>query len=151
MVIALIFLIIIFSLVLIKSADQVVVAIRRIAKETHAGIFAVSSIILAVSTSFPELFVGVTSALEGESDLALGVVLGSNIANIALIGAAAAFIVGHVNINKDYIREDLFFAFLAGILPFGLLVLDRNLTRIDGLILVSTYLAYATGFFKHRY
>ncbi|OGM20096.1 hypothetical protein A2955_04300 [Candidatus Woesebacteria bacterium RIFCSPLOWO2_01_FULL_37_19] len=151
MITGLIFLIIIFSLVLVKSADQVVVAIRRIAKETHAGIFVVSSIILAVSTSFPELFVGITSALEKESDLALGVVLGSNIANIALVGASAAFIIGRVNINSNYIKQDVLIAFIAGLLPFTLIMIDRNLTRIDGIILITTYLAYATGFFKHRY
>src|SRR3989344_5729297 len=151
MITGLIFLIIIFSFVLVKSADQVVVAIRRIAKETHAGIFVVSSIILAVSTSFPELFVGITSALEKESDLALGVVLGSNIANIALVGASAAFIIGRVNINSNYIKQDVLIAFIAGLLPFTLIMIDRNLTRIDGIILITTYLAYATGFFKHRY
>src|SRR3990172_11486626 len=110
MITGLIFLIIIFSLVLVKSADQVVVAIRRIAKETHAGVFVVSSIILAISTSFPELFIGITSALEKESELALGVVLGSNIANIALIGALAAFIIGKVNINSNYISLHLVIA-----------------------------------------
>ena len=151
MIAGLIFLLIVSSFILIKSADMVVVAIRRIAKETHAGVFVVSSIILAISTSFPELFIGISSALEKESELALGVVLGSNIANIALIGALAAFIIGKVNINSNYIRRDVVIAFIAGLLPFLLVMFDKDLTRIDGLILITTYLAYATGFFKHRY
>src|SRR3972149_1806421 len=111
MIAGLVILVIIFSLLLIKSADAVVIAIRRIAKETHAGVFVVSSVILAVSTSFPELFVGITSALEKESGLAVGVVLGSNIANIALVGASAAFIIGRVNINSNYIKQDVLIAF----------------------------------------
>ncbi|KKQ36957.1 MAG: K+-dependent Na+/Ca+ exchanger family protein [Candidatus Woesebacteria bacterium GW2011_GWA1_37_7] len=151
MIAGLVILVIIFSLLLIKSADAVVIAIRRIAKETHAGVFVVSSVILAVSTSFPELFVGITSALEKESGLAVGVVLGSNIANIALIGALAAIIVGRVNIRTDYIQRDVLIAFIAGLMPFALLLFDRNLSRVDGLILLMVYLAYAAGFFRHRY
>lgn len=150
MVPGLIFLIIILSLVLMKSADVVVVSIRRIAKETHTQVFALSAIILALATSFPELFVGITSAIEGASNLSLGVVLGSNIANIALVGGLTAFFVGKVHVYGEYMRRDVWIAFLAGILPI-ILASDGILNRIDGLILLTIYFAYSTGFFKKRY
>jgi len=146
----LIFLIFILSLVLIKSADMVIVALRRLGRTTHTGVFALSAIILALGTSLPELFVGITSALEGAQNLSLGVVIGSNIANIALIGALTAFIVGKISVHSDYIVHEVWVAFAAGLLPM-LLVSDKELNRIDGLILIAVYLAYATGFFKRRY
>lgn len=150
MIPGLIFIILILSFVLIKAADMVIVALRRISRETHTGVFALSAVILALGTSLPELFVGITSALERTSNLSLGVVIGSNIANIALIGGVAGVFAGRVSINKDYLRQDVATAFLAGILPL-FLILDRSLGKVDGLILISVYLAYALGFFKQRF
>ena len=63
MVPGLILLLILFSFILVKSADLTIVAIRRIARQTKTGLFALSAIILAVGTSFPELFVSITSAI----------------------------------------------------------------------------------------
>lgn len=150
MIPGLIVLILLLSLVLIKSADMVIVAIRRLSRNTGTKTFVLSAIIIALGTSFPELFVGVTSALENSSSLSLGVVLGSNIANIALIGGVTAFIVGKVGVHGDYLKHDVWIALAAGIAPL-VLILDSQLSRVDGAILVTIYLAYAAGFFRHRY
>jgi len=141
--------ILLLSLVLIKAADMVIVAIRRIAREVHAGIFTVAAIILALGTSLPELFVGITSALEGTPSLAFGVILGSNIANIALIGGVSALFIGKVHV-KDYLNKDVWVSLFAAIAPL-FLALDKSISSVDGLILVMIYFAYATGFFKRRY
>jgi cation:H+ antiporter len=150
MIPGLIFLIILFSLLLIRSADMVVVAIRRVSKQSRTKIFAFSAIILALGTSFPELFVGITSAIEKQPNLSLGVVMGSNIANIALVGGMSAFFVGKVRVWGNYLRHDVWIALLAGILPL-VLILDKTLSRVDGLVLLAVYFAYATGFFRVRY
>src|SRR3989344_2563004 len=150
MIPGLIFLIIILSLVLIKSAEMVIVAIRRIAKEAHAGLFTISAIVLALGTSLPELFVGITSSLEKSSSLSLGVVLGSNIANIALVAGLSAFFMGKVNIKSDYLKREVGIALAAGTLPL-VLVIDGVISRIDGFILITIYFAYAFGFFRHRF
>ncbi len=142
--------ILILSLVLIKSADMVIIAIRRLSKTTHTKVFALSAIILAIGTSFPELFVGITSALEGTPIVSLGDVTGSNIANIALVGGLTALFVGKVRVHSEYLRRDVVVALVAGILPLVLL-LDQKLSRVDGLILLTIYLAYATSFFRHRF
>jgi len=138
------------SLVLIKSADMVIVAIRRLSRETHTSAFTISAVVLALGTSLPELFVGITSALEGSPNLSFGVVLGSNIANIALIGALTAFVVGGIAVNSSKLTNDVWIAFLAGILPV-ILASDKVLNRVDALILISVYLGYATGFFRQRF
>lgn len=150
MIPGIIILLIILSFFLIKSADMVIVAIRRISKESKAHAFTISAIILALGTSFPELFVGITSALEGAPSLSLGDVTGSNIANIALVGGLAAFFVGRVNVHGDYLRREVWISLLAGVMPL-ILLLDRRLSRVDGLILLAVYFAYATSFFRVRF
>lgn len=150
MVPALILLLIFFSFVLIKSADFVIVALRRLSRQIKTGVFALSAVILAIGTSFPELFVGVASAIEKSPNLTLGIVLGSNIANIALVAGLTAFIVGKVHVHGGFLKRDVGIAFIAGLLPIGL-VADGKLGRIDGLILLAVYGAYASSFFRQRY
>lgn len=150
MVLAIIIGILVLSLVLIKSADMVIVAVRRLTQDKKVGAFAISAFILAIGTSFPELFVGITSALEGSSKLILGVVLGSNIANISIVAGLTAFIAGKIKIKTGHLKHDTSIAFVAGLLPI-ILVLDGSLNRVDGLILLSIYFAYATSFFKKQY
>jgi cation:H+ antiporter len=142
--------IILMSIVLIKSADIVIVAIRRISKETHTKVFALSAVILAIGTSFPELSVGITSALEGNSVLSLGDVAGSNIANLSLVVGLTALIAGRVRVHPNFLKRDVVIALFAGVLPL-LLLIDGTLNRVDGLILIAVYIAYAGSFFKHRF
>lgn len=138
------------TFVLIKSADQVVIALRRLSIETHTKTFILATLLIAVSTSFPELFVGITSALEGSPQLSLGNVLGANITNITLVAGLSAFIVGRVSVHGEFIRHEVGIALLAGILPI-LLIFDGELSRVDGLILLASYGAYASSFFKRRF
>lgn len=150
MIFGFVILIIFFSFVLIKSSDMVMTAIRRISKSTHTRAFALSAVILAIGTSFPEFFVGVTAALEGAPSVSLGDVTGSNIANIALVGGLASFFSGKVLVRGDYLKREVGIALLAGMIPLFLL-LDNTLSRVDGLILLAIYFAYATSFFKARF
>ena len=113
----------ILSLVLIKSADMVIVAIRRIGKTTHTGVFALSAVVLAIGTSLPELFVGITSAIEGDPSISLGDVTGSNIANISLVAGLAGFFIGRVRVHGNFLKRDVVIALIAGLLP---LILEKK-------------------------
>lgn len=150
MIPGLILLLFIFVLILIKSADIIVVSLRRLSMETHTKVFVLSAILLAVATSLPELFVGITSALEEAPHLSLGNVLGANIANISLVAGLSGLIVGRVNVNGEYVRKEVAVALVAGTIPL-ILVFDGTLSRVDGLILLAVYGAYATSFFKERF
>ncbi len=150
MVPALIVVLIIFSVVLIKSADMIIIAVRRINTQTHTGKFALSAILLAIGSSLPELFVGITSALEGTPSLSFGNVLGANIANISLVVGASAFLTGAVEIRDGYIKKDIVVALFAGLAPL-ILAIDGNISRVEGLILLATYGVYVTNLFHKRY
>ncbi len=139
-----------FSIVLIKSAEWVVVSLRRIAKRSKVGVFIVSAIILAVGTSLPELFISLTSAINENPNISLGVVIGSNIANIALISGFVALFVGKINVHGEYLKRDVVIALVSGLLPLGLMA-DGILGRVDGLILLLVYISYVASFFKDKF
>ena len=145
-------LIIVLSVVLMKSADVVVRALHQLSSRTSVGAFGLAAVLAAVATSFPELLVGIVAAMEGESVLALGNVVGSNIANLSLIMGVAAMIGGSVGVVGEFLKRDFAMAFLVGALPM-LLLLDGNLSRVDGIGLLVVYVMYVLGTFweQRRY
>lgn len=111
-----------------------------------AGRLGVPSIIIgltvvAVGTSLPELVTAVTSSRKSVSDLAVGNVLGANIANLTLIVGAAAVI--HA-VGMDRLTQLFNFpAMLAVMLVFAaMLWTDRRVTRREGAILLGAYAVY---------
>ena len=112
--------------------------------------FILSALLISVATSFPELSVGISSGLEGTPSLSLGNIMGANIANISLIAGLSAWVAGRVGVHGDFLKRDVAFALIAGMLPL-IFVLDGELGRSDGLILLIAYAAYASSFFKHRF
>ena len=135
-------LILFFSFLLIKATDILVVNLKGFSTRLGLGQFAVTTFLLALATSLPELFVGITSALEGTPNLSLGNIIGSNIADLSLVIGGAALFAGAVNVRGRFLQRDVFYAFLAGAAPMVLLF-DKQLTRVDGLILLALY-----GFYK---
>jgi cation:H+ antiporter len=99
--------------------------------------------VVAAATSMPELVVSITAGLEGAPDLAVGNVIGSNIANILLILGAAAVLYPMVTKPRHVLRDGL--AMLGGTLVFILLAFMGTMGRLDGLMMLSLlvlYLAY---------
>lgn len=135
------FLILFFSLILVWATDVLISALKILADETKLGKFALTSFILALATSIPELFVGVTSALENRPNLCLGNVLGSNIADLSLVVGGAALLGGEVMVLGKVFTRDIFLTFIVSILPIFLL-LDKALSRFDGVVLILVYLFY---------
>ena len=113
------------------------------------GDFFITSFILALATSLPELFVGITSALEGSPALSLGNIIGSNITNLSLIMGGTAIVGGGLAVRGNFLRRDVFYAFLAGAAPM-LLLYDRSLSRIDAVILLALYVFYNISVFSER-
>ena len=68
-----------------KSADYFVIGAVTTARNFHISPMIVGLTIVALGTSAPEIFVAVTSSLQGEPELAVGNAIGSNIANIGMV------------------------------------------------------------------
>jgi len=133
-----------FCALLIKATDILTDSLTELSKITKVGKFAITSLLLAFATSVPELVVGITAALEGRPGLALGVVLGSNIADISLVIGGAAVISGSFGVAGEFLKIDIFSVFLAGVLPL-MLLMDGDLSRVDGIILLFVYGMYNFG------
>ena len=86
------FLIIIGFVLLIVGADLLVDGASGIAKKFHIPEIIIGLTIVSIGTSMPELFVSITSAIDGYSDMALGNVIGSNLSNLLLILGLSALI-----------------------------------------------------------
>ena len=141
MILLLLLAIIVLSFILIKATDILLSSIRQVALSTGIDKFGLTAFILALATSLPELFVAITAAVRGEPTLSLGNVIGSNIANLSLVMGGAAAMAGVVKASDKFIKIEVLHTFLAGSLPL-LLLLDRQLTRQDGLVLLFVYLLY---------
>ena len=133
-----------FCALLVKATDILTDSLTELSKITKVGKFAITSLLLALATSIPELVIGVTAALEGRPNLALGMVLGSNIANISLVIGGATLIGGTLSVAGEFLKLDIFSVFLAGVLPI-MLLMNGDLSRVDGIILLFIYGMYNYG------
>lgn len=100
----------------------------------------VSSLIVGFGTSMPEMTVSIGSALKGSSDIALGNVVGSNIANILLIIGIAALI-APIAISKNAVRRDTVMMMIASVLLCGLTFIGI-INLLSGIILFTVLLAF---------
>lgn len=80
-----ILLIVVGFIFLVKGADWLVDGASDLAKKMHIPEIIIGLTIVSIGTSMPELFVSTTSSIDGQSDMAIGNVVGSNICNLLLI------------------------------------------------------------------
>jgi cation:H+ antiporter len=100
----------------------------------------IAATVAAFATSSPELTVGISSALEGVPQVSLGDVLGSNVVNVALI-LGLALLIAPINVPRDSISRDFPVAILVP-LAVGIMLIDGQLSRLDGAILLIGFLAW---------
>jgi len=127
--------------------------VKSLAKLTHSlrlNEFAVGFIIMAVSTSIPELFVGVTSAFDGTPLLSVGNLIGANIIGLTLITGILVLLRRGIKIKSKTIRKDALYMFFIMLIPIILIIPDRKLSRFDGVILVSVFLFYIFKLFRQQ-
>ena len=90
---------------LVFGAEIVIRGAVSFGKKINISLFAIGVVIVAGGTSLPELASSINAVLNNYSDLALGAVVGSNIANLVLVMAATTIIFPIVNINKNQINQ----------------------------------------------
>lgn len=140
---------VLFSLLLIKATDILMDSLHELTSRTSVNAFGITAFVLALATSFPELFVGVTAAIRGNPEISMGNVIGSNIANLSMVLGGAAVIAGSVKAYDEFLSGEVFHTFLAGSLPL-LLLLDGSLNRSDGVILLVVYVLYNLTVLQER-
>lgn len=105
--------------------------------------YAIAFILMSFGTSIPELFVGLSSALNDIPNLSLGNIFGANLINISLIiGIAALINQGKgLSIDSKISRENFWLAAFLAFLPI-LLISDGVISRGDGLALLASFIIY---------
>ena len=102
--------------------------------------FIVGLTIVAVGTSMPELTVSFISALNGESAMAIGNVVGSNVFNtLAILGVCAVF--SPILFTKTNIRRDIPICIAASIALVIATAINNDISRIEGILLLVAYIA----------
>ncbi|WP_339490230.1 calcium/sodium antiporter [Pseudomonas sp. EL_65y_Pfl2_R95] len=125
---------------LVGGAEVLVRGAAQLAAQFGIPPLVIGLTVVAFGTSAPETAVSVQSALSGSGDLAIGNVVGSNIANVLLVLGATALIAPLV-VSRQLIRMDVPLMIGASLLAFGLSY-DGELSRIDGAILFSCIVVY---------
>ena len=136
-------LLIVGLVLLVKGADWFVGGSAGIAHKANIPPLVIGLTIVALGTSAPELAVSVTGAVQGSTDIAVGNVVGSNIANILLILGVASLI-RKLPVQKNSLFLDLPVLLLSGALLVGLGVWGYQIEWWDGLILLGVFAAYMT-------
>ena len=127
---------------LVVGADALVAGASRIAGRLGISSLVIGLTVVAFGTSAPELAVSVTGALTGQTDLALGNVVGSNIFNVLFILGLSA-LVAPLIVQRQLVRLDVPIMIAAtGLCWF--MALDGVISRIDGAILALGIVLYTT-------
>ncbi len=125
---------------LVWSADRLVYGAAALAKNVGVSPLVIGMTILAMGSSAPEMMVSATAALDGKTDTAIGNVLGSNIANIALILGITA-IIKPLSISSAVIRRELPLMIVVTLLA-GLILWDSHLGFYEGVLLFVLFAAF---------
>ena len=133
---------------LLLGANYLVDSAVAIAQRAKISNFIIGLTIVGIGASAPELFVSIQSALTGHGDIAMGNVLGSNIANVFLIMGVTATILPF-EINRQQSRRDIPIGILVALLVFLLAndalipgINENSMSRIDGIFLLIIFVIY---------
>ena len=122
--------------VLIWGADKFVDNSSLIAKKIGVSELTIGLTIVALGTSAPEIFVGISSVLNNSESIAMGAVVGSNISNIALIFGVSCIGISFLPKKTPMIQ---LMPFLVSALILGYVLIDLNVSKFDGILLLLSF------------
>jgi cation:H+ antiporter len=126
---------------LVVGAESLVRGSSRLAARSGLSPVVIGLTVVAFGTSAPELAVSIGAAAGGESEIALGNVIGSNIANVLLVLGLSAVVGGGLVVAQRIVRVDvpIMIVMSALVLVLGL---DGRIGRLDGGLFVAILIVY---------
>ena len=94
--------------------------------------------VVSFATSAPELIVSINAALDGSPDLALGNVVGSNIANLGLV-LGVTVLLSNIKVERSFYTTDWPVMMVASLLFVGFIYFDKTLQIYEGIIMAVSY------------
>lgn len=134
-------LILIGFVLLIKGADYLVDGASFIAVKFKIPKIIIGLTVVSIGTSMPEMFVSVTSALNGHNDLAIGNVIGSNLCNLLLILGISTMI-RNVKFPRETRMFEIPMTLGVTVILFMMCNIGNDITRFEGYILLLLFLCF---------
>ena len=128
---------------LYAGAELLVAGARDLALAVGLKASTVGVTVVAFATTAPELFVSLLGAVTVSTDIGLGAIVGSNIANIGLVLGVSALI-RPLDVSDTVFRRDVPFMVLAALLLVGL-GWDGRIGLVDGVVLLGTLVAFTAA------
>lgn len=132
---------------IVFGAEWLVDGASSVARKAGISEFVIGLTIVGFGTSCPELVVSLTGALQGNADVAVGNVVGSNLFNTLLILGVTALISPLV-ITRNNARRDIPITLLATIILVVMSLVGNNITRFEGAIMLILFALYIYSCFK---
>ncbi|NER83230.1 MAG: calcium/sodium antiporter [Leptolyngbya sp. SIO1D8] len=129
--------------VLIVGANMLVQGATSLAEAMGISQLIIGLTIVAIGTSLPELATSVVACYRGERDIAVGNVIGSNIFNILTVLGATATMSG-ISVSPAAMRFDIPIMLAVAIACLPIFYTGNRISRWEGLLFVSYYIAYST-------
>ena len=134
--------------VLTYSANYFTDGAISLAKNLHISTLTIGIFVLGFGTSAPEIVISILSALEGLGGLAVGNVIGSNIANVGLVLGSAALLCP-IAIKSSVLKFETSLMIVVSIIVITAMLWDQQLNYIDGWILVFLFVT-VIGIFYYK-
>lgn len=130
---------------LVLGSNWLVDSATQIAKSLGISELVIGLTIVAVGTSLPEIATSVIAAIKGESDIAVGNAVGSNIFNLlGVLGISALIAPGGVAVDSRILQLDLPVMVFVALVTLPIFHTYRKILRLEGGLLLGYYVAYVT-------
>lgn len=126
---------------LIKSSDYFIEYAERIGLSLGLSPVIIGTLILAFGTSLPELVTSILAVLSNNSEIVMGNVVGSNIANVLMVGGVLMLTATKVVVHPSKFKLELVGVPLVSIILWYM-VSDLTISTIESVVLLVLYLAY---------
>lgn len=128
-------------LVIVKAAGYAIDAIASYARRTGLSDYLIGFLIVSLGTSIPELSTAIMGSIAKSGQLVLGDVTGADILDVGLVLAITAIIGKKIKAEGKVLSRTVLMVIVMVLIPL-LLGIDGVFSRIDGIILVASFVAY---------
>lgn len=137
------------AVILMRSANMLTVSIGRMAKYLHWREFVIAFFVMAIGSSIPNLFVGISSAIHHIPELSFGDIVGNNVVDLTIVAALSVFFGQNLTLQSRMAKTSSLLTAIVAVLPL-FLILDGNLGRGDGIALILIFVFYSGWLLSKR-
>lgn len=126
---------------LLISSNLIIKGLSDYAQKLKISKYINGLLIVTLAASIPELFTAISAAHLKFEFAALLILIGTNIAHLFFVFGTILIYAKKLNIENHFLHKSKLFLFILSLMPF-IMMLDKNLSRPDGLLLIAFYIIY---------